>query len=428
MWTGLISVLSAAAAANGLGASPGKDIAVVVVEAGRHERVDTPVMVPASARAPWGQVVPPSGAAQKAFELLEERQGASSKPLLAQWQAPTDPPTKASGGGALIFTLAGKTPAGSVRRFRLRVADQPASAKDMRVEDDKGKALLFRHAGRSIAKYNYGLVQKQPGKPNVFDRMAYFHPVWAPCGQIITDDFPESHPHQRGVFFAWTRARIGKYKADFWNLKARRGRTLHKRLDGVGAGPAFSGFVAYNDCVANNRVAIKETWVSRIYARPVGPWILDFDIRHTATDQDVVLAKYPYGGMAYRGRPEWLGAKRPRIEASDGYDARKGRTEGARWVDMAGVLPTGGEAGLTMIDHPSNPTYPTAVRIHPSMPYVCFAFAQRDAYTIKAGESLELRYRCVVHDGPPDRKLNDRWAADFVDPPKVTLEPVGKAK
>mgnify|MGYP003729906339 CR=1 FL=1 len=95
---------------------------------------------------------------------------------------------------------------------------------------------------------------------------------------------------------------------------------------------------------------------------------------------------------------------------------------------MAGPFPDGGKGGLTMIDHPSNPTYPTAVRIHPQVPYFCFAFAQRQPYTIEAGKSLELRYRCVVHDGEPDKAANERWARDFADPPKVTVQPTSKPK
>ena len=329
-----------------------------------------------------------------------------------------------SAGGALVFTLPGKTAENSIRRFRLRsAADGPISV-GVKVEDDQGKALLFRRSGRPIAKYNYGLVRKQPGRSSVYDRTAYFHPVWAPCGQIITDDFPKSHLHQRGLFLAWTKARIGDYKdADFWNLGDRRGKTLHKRLDHVVSGPVFGGFVAYNECVADDRVAIKETWVTRVYAQPAGPWIVDVEVRHTATEKAVALEKYAYGGMAYRGRPDWSRRKRPRIEASDGYNIKKGFTENARWVDMAGDLPGGKTGGLTMLDHPSNPTYPTAARIHPKNPYFCLAFTRRAPYTIEAGTSLELRYRCVVHDGPPERQANEQWAADFADPPKVTIKP-----
>jgi hypothetical protein len=142
----------------------------------------------------------------------------------------------------------------------------------------------------------------------------------------------------------------------------------------------------------------------------------------------VVLDKYRYGGIAYRGRADWLGTKRPRIEASDGFDAKKGMTPAARWIDMAGPLPEGRHGGVCFLDHPSNPTYPTPGRIHPHDPYYCFAFAQQGAYTVGAGESLELRYRCVIHDDPPRREASERWARDFADPPTVTIEPFGEGQ
>ncbi len=428
MLTGLISILTGTGIADPLSAGVGRELALVVVEAGPHDRVHTPIVIPTSGKILFGQDMPTDRLARQCLVLVD-LDGPSARGVYpAQWQAVTDPPMSAVKTGALVFTLPGKTPANSVRRFQLRTVERRPGRDRIAVEDDKGKALLFRCGGRSIARYNYGLVQRQPGKPSMFDRTAYFHPVWAPCGQIVTDDFPKSHPHQRGLFLAWTRATIGGYKADFWNLLKRRGKTLHRRLDHVVGGPVFGGFIAYNECVANGRVAIKETWVTRIYAGPMGVWLIDLDVRHTATDQPVVLEKYHYGGVAYRGRPDWLKRNRPQIEASDGYDAKKGATESARWVDMAGKLPGGHDGGLTMIDHPSNPTYPTAARIHTDKPYFCFAFAQRGPYTIEAGKSLELRYRCVVHDGPPDRNANDRWAADFADPPTVTIRPVSQRK
>ncbi|MBN1341272.1 MAG: PmoA family protein [Phycisphaerae bacterium] len=420
----LIAVLALLGGSTTDTAARAEDLALVVVHAGRHERSDTPVGVPVYPKLRFGGDLTSEDLARRRLELVEETAGAMTRAVPAQWQDRTRPPLDAFKTGALVFVLSGKTPAGTERRFRLRMSSGSSAPGPVRVTDEKGTSLTFGHGSRPVARYNYGLVRRHPDRSSVFDRSAYFHPVWAPCGEIVTDDFPDSHPHQRGLFLAWTRATIGDYKADFWNLMSNRGKTAHRGLSHVVSGPVFAGFIAENECVADGRVALKETWVTRVYGRPDGPWIMDFEIRHTATERPVVLEKYHYGGMAYRGRCDWLGARRPLIETSDGYDAKKGQADKARWVDMSGRLPNGSSGGVCLLDHPSNPTYPTPLRIHPNEPYYCFAFSQRGSRTIEPGKSIELRYRCVVHDGVPDRAEADRWARDFAEPPEVTVEPV----
>ena len=247
-----------------------EDLATLVVEAGPHDRTETPVVVPASPREVFKRDMSVDALLNMRLELVESGEQGDTRSIPAQWQVATEPPMVAHGAGALTFVLPGKTPAGSVRRFRLRVA--AAATTPLAIDDDKGKSLLLKHGAHPVARYNYGLVQKQPGKPDLQDRTAYFHPIWAPGGQIVTDDFPKSHAHQRGLFFAWTRATIGNYRADFWNLGDGRGKTVHSRLDCIAVGPVFAGFVAHNEMIAEQRTVIKETWVTRLYALPAGPW------------------------------------------------------------------------------------------------------------------------------------------------------------
>ncbi len=395
---------------------------ILKVQAGPHDRTDTPMVVAASSKELLGEDIPPERLARMRLELVEVGGSGAGKTIPAQWQLPADPPMTGQSSGALAFILTGKTPAGTERRFRLQPVQGGTATATTAIEDEKGKWLMITCGGKPVARYNYGVVQKDIGKPSLFDRPAYFHPVWSPSGKVISDDFPRSHPHQRGLFFAWTRATIGGYQADFWNLGAGKGKTIHKRLSNVDAGSVFAGFVAENVLEADRRVVIHETFCTRVYGQGDGPWILDVHLRHTATDRPVVLDKYHYGGMAFRGRPDWFGDRRPEIVASDAYDAKQGAGDHARWVDMVGMVPGGGLGGLAMFDCPSNPPYPTAIRAHPQVPYFCFAFAVHQPYTIEAGRSLELRYRCVIHDGAPNRTANDRWATDFAHPPKATIE------
>jgi hypothetical protein len=76
-----------------------------------------------------------------------------------------------------------------------------------------------------------------------------------------------------------------------------------------------------------------------------------------------------------------------------------------------------------MFSHPENPRHPMSVRIHPELPYFSFALTQQASYVVRSGQSLDLRFRALVHDGRPDRALNALIRADFENPAEAHFEP-----
>ena len=51
--------------------------------------------------------------------------------------------------------------------------------------------LELRENGQPVLAYNYG-PQLQNGAPEIKRRSGYIHPVWAPNGAVVTDDFPRA--------------------------------------------------------------------------------------------------------------------------------------------------------------------------------------------------------------------------------------------
>ena len=112
-------------------------------------------------------------------------------------------------------------------------------------------------------------------------------------------------------------------------------------------------------------------------------------------------------------------------------DEGKTRSDGdgteARWIDYTG--PLGDEwGGVVIFDHPLNQRYPTPVHIHPKVPYFCFAFTKNEPYTVTPGNTLNLLYRFFIHNGRPNKELNERIANDFVNPPEIEWEPFNLKK
>jgi hypothetical protein len=442
------------------------------VDAGDYDRINTPIRFrctstdifgdPSIFRRPDYFYYIDDGAdlaVLRDYHLVLVEQGRSGARLPVQWQGQADFAwEKAGRQGALTWILDGKTPKNSKRRFKLVLQKGPPPTGPFTVEDIDNKSILIKSSGRAVLRYNYGIIQQTEGKAGPYDRGSYIHPAWTPAGKIITGDFSPEHIHQRGIFFAWTKAIFGEVTTEFWGLGESTGRIVADDLGpSVIDGPVFAGLVVCNKGQVEGRTYFKEIWVLRIYALSEEQvWLFDVHIRQVPTDPQkpqrppqktisMVLPKMYYGGMAFRGPSQWLGrdsrdvarAITRGVEFKDakwlapgvsldvltdaGGDRKFSDRNPARWIDYTG--PLGDDwGGLVMFDHPSNPRYPTPLRVHPELPYFCYAFVQNEPYTISSDEPLDLVYRVLIHSGHPSKRINERFARDFVDPPKVSWQ------
>jgi len=59
-------------------------------------------------------------------------------------------------------------------------------------------SLELSEDGKPALVYNHGMILKE-GVKEQYRRSSYIHPVFAPDGTVVTDDFPQDHPHHRGI-------------------------------------------------------------------------------------------------------------------------------------------------------------------------------------------------------------------------------------
>jgi hypothetical protein len=440
------------------------------VDAGNYDRINTPIRFQCSPTEIFGDSSTfrrpdyfyyiddgADLAMLRDYHLVLVEQGPGGARLPVQWEGQADFTwEKAARKGAIVWILNGKTQKNSSRRFKLVLEKGPASAGPFTIENISNKSLLVKCRSRSVLRYNYGIVQQTEGETGPYDRSSYIHPVWTPAGKVITGDFSPEHIHQRGIFFAWTKAVFGEIETEFWGLGKSAGRIL---VDDLGPsvidGPVFACLVIYNKGQVEGRTYFKEIWVVRVYALSEEDiWLFDVHIHQMPTDPQkpqnppkkavsMVLPKIYYGGMSFRGPSEWLGFNSKDVARAiargvefkgaewlppdisldvltdEGGDRKSGDRNSARWIDYTG--PLGGDwGGLVTFDHPSNPCYPTPLRVHPELPYFCYALVQNESYTVSSNEPLNLVYRFLVHSGHPRQQVNERFARDFVDPPKVS--------
>ena len=388
-------------------------LATVTVEAGEHDRADTPVCVP----------VGDLGRNVSVGVLQESRDG---RQTVVPHQIDAGPPAR------LWFVLSGKTPAGTSRTFTVRPTADARSEAVAAVTETDGR-LEVRLRGKPVLRYHTTQTQPPEGVGEKYAHEAYIHPAWTPAGRVVTDDYPPDHKHQRGIWFSWTKTEFHGRHPDFWNLGKGTAYTRFAGMEGTAGGPVFARFDARHEHLdmkapGGPEVMLTEDWTVRVWNTGAdAPWFLwDLNSRQRcATDTPVRLPKYYYGGLGYRGNRAWL--KEVAMKTSEGKRRAGGNESKARWLDVAGPL-AGGRAGCLILIHPKNFRYPQPLRLNPKQPQICVAPSQEGDWEITPGQAYVSRYRFVVHDGAMDDATAERLWQGYAHPPKVTVATGGKGR
>jgi hypothetical protein len=377
----------------------GEEGVLIQVDAGSQARQQTPVSVP----LPKGMMDLKSVSLQR----LDD-----GKMVPGQIDRTGEP--------RVIWLLEKELPAGQSRRYRLiasKKSNRKANAVTIR---DDGKTLQVFALGKPVLHYNQATVESPDPKMPFYARSGYIHPLFNPAGQVLTDDFAPDHPHQHGVFFAWTNTTFEGRDINFWDQKNQQGSVEHVKVTDQVSGPVFGGFTAILQHVdlkapGGPKAALTETWRVRVYALN-DHFLFDLEsVQRCASESPLQINKYHYGAMAVRGRREWLKPGAGDFLTSEGKTEKDGNHTQPRWVDIFGDL-EGSATGVTLFGHPDNFRYPQPVRLHPTKPYFCFAPLVSGPFEIQPGEAYTSRYRFFVHNGKLDVNQAEQIWRDYTDP------------
>lgn len=337
-------------------------------------------------------------------------------------------PLQLGPGGRGRFIL-GDLKAGQTRRYKLE-QDGAGDGEGVKVERDGG-AVRLSAGGKSILDYQGEMTDLPPGYEKRFQRGGYIHPAYTPSGTPITDDYPPKHKHHHGIWSPWTKTKFENRAPDFWNMGQRTGTVQFVDLRASWGGPVAGGFVAKHRFVdlsakPQAKPVLDETWNVSVY-RPLSgkrPYhVFDLTITQTcASDSPLVLPKYHYGGLGFRGRAEWDGKDNCVFLTSEGKTRANGNETRGKWCHVSGKVDGGAFAGVAILCHPENFRFPQPMRLHPDEPFFCYAPSQLGDWAIEPGKPYVARYRFVVSDGPADKDEIERLWNDYANPPKVSLE------
>jgi hypothetical protein len=328
-----------------------------------------------------------------------------------------------AGERRFYFVLEERLAAGADRKYRLEPRE-PKAAAEVEVKESDGKHLLFALGGKSILRYNYGLIEPPAGIGPEFARSGYIHPLWTPAGTMVTNDFPPNHKHHHGIWFPWTHTEFEGRHVDFWNSGEKEGKIECVAVDGKWSGPVFGGFRARHRFLdlrapGGPKPVLDELWEVRVWASGER-FLVDLDsTQKCAGESPLVLKEYRYGGFGFRGSGAWEGEDRVEYLTSEGKTRKDGHGTRARWCEMSGRIGAAA-AAVAFLSHPQNFRAPQPMRIHPSEPFFNFAPCQAGDFTIRPGEAYVSRYRIAIGDRPAGAGEAERLWQDYADPPEVS--------
>ena len=278
---------------------------------------------------------------------------------------------------------------------------QAADGTEFELQQHEGGVRVLQ-AGELVADY----LTLSKSKPIIY-------PLLGPDGVKMTRDYPmqpdsqgeaHDHPHHRSLWF--THGEVNG--VDFWAENDPHGMIVHQEFTQLKAGrPAI--IAARNIWkTADGKPVLSERSRFSFHGGPDLRW-LDCDFALTAEFGDVHFGDTKEGSFGMRiAESMKIDAKRGGYCVNNLGD-RDGEAWGkaAAWVDYVG--PIGDKTyGVAMLCHPSSFHYPNRWHVRSyglfaANPFGTYHFTGAeqpgDGVRLKQGESIQLRYRILMHRG-----------------------------
>jgi len=253
--------------------------------------------------------------------------------------------------------------------------------------------------------YNYGMMLA-PGTAERYRRSTYLHPVYAPDGTVLTDDFNPDHPHHRGIFWAWEVVTVNGKTDDVWTVKGFKQKFVRWKTRQTT--DSLARLAVENGWYDGEHKFVKEDVNIITHPSSEAQRVLDFTLSFEALGQPVVIVGTPdskkgYGGFAFRTAPRDGGATNTTIRTDTGILKQDGVLSRHPWAEISGVF-KGKEAGVRIEDDPANPGYPTnGWLLRHGFALLNVSYPGLRQVTLQPGKPLILKYRVILFNGKTAR-------------------------
>lgn len=219
------------------------------------------------------------------------------------------------------------------------------------------KAVELSENGAPVFVYNFGMMRKD-GVPADRARCCYLHPVYAPNGVVITDDFPIDHYHHRGLSWMWPVVTVDGKTYDMWkDMRGIRNQSEHSSAT-VQGDRAFLNLE--NGWYIGDRKVVQENVEIVTHPAEKGRRDLEFTLRFTAVGASVSITGTSEGSKGYGGfNIRFAPRTNTVIDTAAAKDVPDSDLVPQPWAELTGDF-NGKRAGARIAIHPANEGYPSA--------------------------------------------------------------------
>jgi hypothetical protein len=255
---------------------------------------------------------------------------------------------------------------------------------------DAGGRVELREDGRPVLAYNYEM-RLENGAPEVKRRSGYVHPVWAPNGAVVTDDFPKDHWHHRGIFWAWPVIEYNGVRRDMWTLtggiQGRHEKWLDRKEGKTAVLAAENGWYFGGEIIAAETVRIRVEPLKGAERRMhYEITLLPLKAFRLAGMQD----GKGYGGFNIRFAPR----ENTVVRTDNGVEAKDTDLVPHPWAELEATY-AGKRARLRVESDPKNPGYPEGWCLR-NYGFLGVNYPGLQPLNMEPGKPLVLRYTVTV--------------------------------
>ena len=288
---------------------------------------------------------------------------------------------------------------------------------------EEGRVALTANGAEYTAyRYNIGFAKPHIG------------PIVNKYGENITryDFTVKEHPHHRSIWFSHGSVKVENAETGFvsdeidtWNENPHYGYIKTQKITETVSGPVYCAFTAENMWTDENGNPLCNDVTTVTMSQPEdGITYLDVDLTLIAAYGRVTLGATKEAGPIAVRMDDNLRADRTGTLTNAWGAVGEGEIWMKRsdWNDYYGVTEGGHVAGVAVFDNEANEKYPTYWH---SRNYGLFApnrYYLGGAEIIEAGESLNFKYRIVIHEGDTEAAGIREKFINYAAPAEVTVE------
>lgn len=238
-----------------------------------------------------------------------------------------------------------------------------------------------------------------------YARANYIHPLFSLDEDTLTEDFPEDHYHQRGIYWAWHQLWIGdQWICDGWttenmiwdvtevDAQVQQDGTATLEIEVLWKSPRWL------DEQNNQKPIVKEQTTIKVFPEENDIRKIDFAIRLLALEENMRLGgsndEKGYGGFSARIK---LPSDMQFISQKGLITPQKTAIEAGPWMQFFGSFTGSNKSGLTIMCHPDQAGFPQPWILRQKDSMQNPVYPGNSPIHLSTSQPLELRYRIVIH-------------------------------